>query len=393
MTEPPQKSSLTRQILRVVYAPRKAFEEITQDPKYMGSILILILFVAANVGFGYAILSRSYVEQTSPSVAQSDEWTENMSLWISTPGATIGENFVDFINGSYYGNRSIEFSIVNSSQIFMELTDIGSVNCSGPDGYGSLSLRIKLADPQVGPANATVYLLSQQPSSYFNYSLMDFFSNGTIGVWNNLTIPLGTEKWANNNADWGNITGLKLQFSWPENSNITVLVDGVFFRGVFKSPIETAASSYLLDYGIIGVTQFVIQWVFIGGLIFLMAKASGAKTPLKPILVSVGFAFIILFVQTVANTIAFSTLPKLYYPLEFIGGTQAEMNAAAATIDNAASLVTAFSGYLRLATSVWIVALCAIATRLLTKFSWPKSVLVSTVAFFITAVFSMIIGI
>jgi hypothetical protein len=382
------------QILKVLYAPRKAFEEITQTPKYIGPILILILFVAANVAFGYILISRSYVEQTLPNASESNTWSENATMWDSAPSATVRENFDDFINGSYYGNRSIEFSMPNSSRIFMELTDIGSVNCSGPDGYNNMSLRVKIVNQQITPANASIYLFSQGSSSYFYYNLTNAFTDNTIGVWNNQTeIPLTTEKWVNNGADWGNITGLKLEFGWLENSNITVLVDGVFFRGVFKTPLDIAASSYLLEYSLVGLMEFVIQWILLGGLMFILAKAFGAKTSWTPILVSVGFALIILFVQTVINAIAASTLPSLYYPLEYIGGTQTEVEAAVSRIGDATSLVTAVSGYVRLAASVWIIALCAIAARLLTKFSWTKSVVISAVSFIVTLIIGLFIGI
>lgn len=393
MAEQKQKSSPAHQVLKVLYAPKKAFKEIVQEPKYVGPILILILFTAANVGYGYALLSRSYIEQTFPKSGQLDEWTENATKWISSPGASVTENFVDFVNASDYGNRSISFSMSSSPQIFMELNNIGPVNCSGPDGYKNVSLRIKLVDPQIKPANASVYLFSQEPSDYFYHDLTDVFSNSTSDVWNNLTIPLGNEGWTINHADWGSITGLRLEFSWLENSNITVLVDGLFFRGVFETPLQTAAASYLLDYGIIGLMQFAIQWIFVSGLIFMMTKVFGAKTPWRPIMIAVGFALIILFVQTVLNAVAISTLPNIYYTQEYVGGTSAEMDIGAARLYDQTWLVSTVMGYIRLATSVWIIALCAVATRLLTEFSWIKSVLVSTLAFSLTVLIGMFIGI
>jgi hypothetical protein len=47
-------------------------------------------------------------------------------------------------------------------------------------------------------------------------------------------------------------------------------------------------------------------------------------------------------------------------------------------------LVSQISGYIQIAIIFWTIALCAIATRLLTEFSWSKSFLVATVAYFVT---------
>ncbi len=396
VTEQQKKSSpVYYQILKVLYAPHKAFKEITQNQKYIGPVLIVILFVAANAAYGYAVLSRSYIEQTFPKVDSSaghfDAWTENATLW--TSGANVTENFDDFINGSYYGNRSIEFSTLNSSQISMQLMNVGPVNCSGPDGYKNVSLRIKVVDPQINASSVNIYLFSGDNSKYFNHSLTDEFLNSTAGVWNNLTIPLGTDSWVNNNADWNNIIGLKLEFSWPQNVNITMLVDGLFFRGVFQGPSESAAASYLFSDSVSSLFQFVIRWIFISGILFLAAKALGAKTPWKPILISVGFALIILVVQTTANTIAVSTLITLQYPLEFLGGTSAETTAAFNQIISQTSIFYTVTAYIQMAVLIWIIALCAIATRLLAQFSWIKSAVVGMVAVVATYFIGLILGI
>lgn len=391
MTEQQKKPSpIYDQILQVLYAPRKAFKEIAQEPKYLGPILILILFVAANTAYGYTILSKSYIEQTLPKVdastGQFDVWTENATLWTSAPGVAITENFNDFVNGSYDGNRSISFSALNSSQIFMQLMNIGPVNCSGPDGYKNVSLRIEMVDPLTAPSNASIYLFSGGNSNYLYYNLTNTLSNMSASVWNNLTIPLTTESWVNNGADWSNITGLKLEVGWPQPSNVTMLVDGLFFRGLFQTPMDAAGASYLFSYTLSSVLQFAIEWIFVSGIIFIAARGLGAKTVWKPILILVGFALIVLVVQTLINIIAISTLPNLYYSFEFLGGTTTEMSAAANKLYDQTALVSAISGYVRIATLAWLVALCAIASRLRTELSWIKSALISLVAVGVTTI-------
>ncbi len=379
----PRKNATIHQILEIFYAPQRAFKEIIEEPKYIGPILIMVLFVAANTAYGSAILSRSYLEHTlpnaDPSIGQFDVWTENATLWTSTPGATIKEDFNDFINGSYYGNRSIAFSMPNSSQIFMKLIDIGLVNCSATDGYRNMSLRMKIISPKNAPSNASIYLFSGNNSDYFFYNLTETLSNSKAGVWNNLTIPLATEGWVNNSVDWTRITGMKLEFSWSENSNITILFDGLYFRGVFQAPLNTDASGYLLSYSLSGLLEFIFRWFLIAGIIFLVVKSIGAKTLWKPIFISVGFSLIIFIVMYLVNTIVvLSTLPKLYYSLEYLGGTPTEMTIAAAKIDSQAQLFSTISGYVQIAALVWITTLCAIATRLSTGFSWAKCAIAQT---------------
>jgi len=374
-----------KNIFKVIYAPQKAFKEIIQNPKYIGPILIMILFAAANMGYFYTIVSKTYVEQTLPTAEQLDKWTENATLWTKPLGVDVKDNFVDYINGTYYGNRSIKFSIVNSTQISMQLNDIGPINCSGQDGYKNLHLRIKRTSPDDPPKNATIYLLSATSSDYFYYNLTERFSNSTNKVWNNLTIPLATKSWLNNSADanWGNVTGLKLEFAWHINWNITLLVDGLFFGGIFKSQAENA-TSYMLNFSIVSFMQFTIRWVFLGGLLYIMTKAFKAKTVWRPLLILVGFALITMFVQAVINVAAFSTLPRLDYPLEFLGGVKGETENAYNKIMEKTLLVSQISGYIQIAIIFWTIALCAIATRLLTEFSWSKSFLVATVAYFVT---------
>ena len=371
-----------KNIFKVIYTPQKTFKEISQNPKYIGPILIMILFIAANIGYVYAIISKTYVEQTLPTAEQLDKWTENATLWTGTSGIIIKENFVDYINGTYYGNRSMEFSINNSKQISMQLSAIGFINCSGQDGYKNLYLRIKWISPEDNPKNATIYLFSTTPSDYFRYNLTDEYSNLTSNVWNNLTISLATG-WLSNSADanWGNITGLKLEFAWLNNSNITLLVDGLFFGGIFKSEAENA-TSYMLNFSIVSFMQFTIRWVFLGGLLYVIAKGFRAKTAWRPLLILVGFALITMFIQAVLNAATFSTLPRLDYSLKFLGGVNGEPEKAYDTIMEKTFLASQISGYVQIAMLVWTIALCAIVTRLSTEFSWGKSFLIATVAYF-----------
>ena len=57
-------------IPQVVYAPVKAFKKIIENPKYLGAIIILLLFIGVQIGYEYVQFSKTYTENTSPAVDQ-----------------------------------------------------------------------------------------------------------------------------------------------------------------------------------------------------------------------------------------------------------------------------------------------------------------------------------
>lgn len=369
-------------IFKAIYSPFKAFKEIIENPKYIGPILIMILFVATYATSAYVVASKIYSEQILPTALEKDKWTENGTLWTSDTSITESG---DCISGIYYGNKSIEFSGVNKTQIWMQINNIGPINCSGIEGYKKMSFRIKLICKNTTELNnASLYLYSSQ-SDYFHYNLTKHFTTLNVTIWNNLTIRIGLESgsWlkGTDKADWNNITGLGFEFAWLENMNVTVRLDGLFFRGVFKSELENA-SSYMLNYSLFAFMKFTIEWVILSGVLYIVSKALGGKIVWRPLLILVGFALITLFIQAVINTVTYATLPALHYSLEYLGGVEGEFEIAYNKILEQTWLVSTIGNYVQIAMYIWTIALCAIALRLLTEFFWIKSVLVATAAYF-----------
>lgn len=91
---------------------------------------------------------------------------------------------------------------------------------------------------------------------------------------------------------------------------------------------------------------------------------------------------ITMFVQAAVNVAAFATLPQLYYPLEFLGGVKGESENAYNKISETTRVAGQISSYAEIIVIVWTIALCAIAARMFAEFSWSKSFLVATVAYF-----------
>lgn len=373
-------------IFKVIYSPVKAFKEIIQNPKYTGPMLIMVLFVLANTGFGYVFMSKAYFDQTMPPASKLDEWTQNCTLWTSNVG--IPKCNEDHISGFYYGNRSIEFTVVNGSQIWMRLNITDTLSL-GSEGYKDLSFRVKwIRTDETEPTNVTIRLFSTS-SDYFYYDLTRNFTEPGNNVWNNLTIPLGhqNEKWKNNSvkAEWRNINALELSFAWPSPLNTTVLIDGLFFHGIFK-PVTDIASGYLFNYPLIAFMQFTIQWVVLGGSLYIFCKIFRADAVWKVLLIVAGFALITFFVQTIINTTTLAASPEIYYPLKALGGVHGEADAVYNQILE--QIQFQFIGYVENAMYVWTTVLCAIAVRLLYNFSWIKSSLVAAIA---NAVYFLII--
>jgi hypothetical protein len=372
-------------IFKVIYAPHKAFKEIVQSPKYLGPILIMILYVVANMGFVYTVMSKTYVEQTLPAGSELDEWTENLTGWTSS--ANIAESN-DSLTGIYYGNKSIEFSAINASRIWAQLDNIGSIDCSDLTGYRNVSFRTKLIYPNTTQVPNVSFSLFSGPTDYFYRNLTQRFISANSTLWYNLTVPTGSASaWENPTAraDWKNITSLRFEFAWSENASLVVRVDGLFFRGIFK-PFMEDGIQYVLSYSLSAFMQFFIQWFFLGGLLYVIARPLGAKVAWKPVLIVAGFALVTLLIQTIISTCAYATMPILRYPLEIVGGTKDEFATAYSKILDETWLVSQVTGFVRIAMYFWTIILAGIATRLLTEFSWTKSLLVAAVAYIISII-------
>ncbi len=405
------------EIIQVFYAPHKAFKKIVRDAKFLGPIVILILFVVVQVGASYVVASKSYLEMTVPTSDQGDYWTQNASLWQATPNATVTNNYSDYINSTslYLNTTSIEF-VAQSNNLQIYLYNFGqSVDCSA-GGYTNLSMRVKIVSPNIVPQNVSLMLFSLSPAINFATDLTAQFSNTTIAeqhLWNNLTIPLNTGIWtfSNSAASWSNITGLMMNFTWPASSNVAKVdlrVDGVFFRGVYENELDFyGASSVLLNTALSAATPFLFEWLLLTALIYLLIKGLKGSVVWKPVMVATGFALIILVVQSVILFIVYSTsLPNINYPLEIIAGIPGESDIAYVSVQNSIQQVLTIGSIIQIIVYVWVIALGAFIVREVTalapmspagtpaaeegqiavsqQFGWMKCLLVSAVALVLT---------
>ncbi len=389
---------IVKDIGEVLYAPRKVFAQIIQNPKYLGAVIVLLLFVLAQTAFYYSYFSKNYSEQTFPVGDQFGTLTQNATLWSTSSGAVISYNYGDLINNTFYGNSSLQFALSNSSDIFIELGDFqNSVNCD-PTGFQNISMRIKIVEPQIAPEKATLSLYSLNASNYFQYDLTQDLSNSAVSVWNNLTVPVGSGNWlSNGNPDWQNITGLRLDLAFSTNSSISLRLHGVFFRGIYKTPIEVDSTGFLITILQLVLMQFLFEWLILTALLYIMIKALKGTVTWKPLFAAVGFALITTVIQTLIAIAATTTLPSLYYPIEFLANVPVEAQLINNVVSATAATFSLIFGVFQIATYLWIVALGAIITRTITaptaeglsaapQFGWGKSFLVSGASLFLTIV-------
>ena|GEM_PF-351110 len=413
---------VVKEVLRVLYAPHKAFKDIIQKPGYFGPFILLLIFVLAQVGSSYVTGSRLYIEQTMPVGLEADVWTENATLWQANPDVVISDNGVDFINGSqavagfpdYYGNSSVEFEVSDNNVLQMSLNDFGSQVDCGANGFKDVFFRVKIVTPDAELENVTLTLYSLTDSNFFYYDLTSAFSNSMVNVWNNISVPVGSGDWlSNGNPNWENITGLKLEFAWSSNSDIDLRLDGLFFRGKFKAQIELVGGiiPYLAASALNGFAPFLFEWLILTGLMYLLIKGLKGNVIWRPLMVAVGYALVVIVIQTLVVAVVYTTLPDLYYPLELLAYISGEFEVAFDVLFNQLATVNMAEYILQAVVWVWTVALGTFVTRAITgdkqiaeqvsmgkvtsgtatsgevtPFSWMKCLLVSGASLFLTII-------
>jgi hypothetical protein len=352
-------------ILKVIYAPQKAFKSIVANPKYLGALIVLILFIGLQVGYEYSQFSKTYTEQTTPSIDQLATFTNatltgsdnTTTAWRSSSNVALTNNN-DFFNYSVYvagfglpptdsnayyklfGNSSLEMSANNTSTLTSALDIVSvlssindtlvaqkatplsslTVDCS-PNAFQNLSITLKQIQPQVAPKSANVTLYSTGDTNYYVYDLTSQLSDtSTIGQWTNLTITLGpnAKGWiSSGNPTWGNITALKLDFSYPISSNITIEVGALFFHGEYLTPIQYSSTAILLQFLQLFSLQFLLTWLVLTGIIYLICRfALKSQVLWKPLFIALGMAMFVMVIRGLVNLAATLLLGTVYYPFD-----------------------------------------------------------------------------
>lgn len=389
-------------ILKVLYAPHKAFKQIVENPKYWGPLLIFVIFIALQTSFVYMQSEKIYYEQTFPSATnQLSAWTDNATLWQVNPqSVTISSNSVDTLNNTFYGNSSLQFASSNTDRVSMRLSNFDSIRV-GSDSYQNLSMRLKISGPSVEPTNVVLTLFSLSDSDYFQYDLTSRFSDADATVWNNITVPVGPDaaNWQSaGDATWENITSLELEFTFPESSDITILMQGLFFSGFYQTFMQINSTLFIisiLQQVIFQVIfQFVFLWLLFTGLMYVIIKGLKGNVVWRPLFIAVGFALVILIVQSLLNLAATTVLPPLYSPIEFQTALAGEAQVISDALLAQTATYTTVIAVIALITYSWLAILGAFIVRtLIPEFTWGKSILTSVAAVVVTVILMSLLGV
>ncbi len=376
-------------LAKVLYAPHKAFKQIIQNPKYWGAILVLVLFVAAQAAFQYSYYSKVYFEETNPDINSLGIWTLNSTMWTSQ--AVITNNTGDFLNSTnyLYGLSSLQFDQVNSSSLSMRLNNIGTVDC-GPNGYKNFSMRAKIVNPTAVPQSVNLTMYSSSDANYFRNDITSMFAASSSTTWNNLTIPVGSgaSGWQSTGSpNWESITYISMDFGFADNSSITVRLEGVFFRGIFQTAIESDGMGFLFYVLQLVFTQFLFEWLILSALFFIIIKVLKGTITWKPLFIAVGFALIVMVVQALISIAATPTLPPVHLPVELIVSVPVEAVTLANALTPLMATFNTISSAVQLAAWVWLGALGAFVVRaLMPEFSWGKCIAASSGALVVTII-------
>ncbi len=344
-------------VLKTLYSPLKAFEEIVKKPDVKGPLLILALFLIITAGLQYA--SAAKISDEEP-MANRDEWTET-SEW-ALKWASNGEESTRDAD-SVSGNYSVMSSVAANESVWMRLTDIGPINCSGDGAYERLSFSIKwLHENGIFPdSEVALHLLSNNDNGHFKLDISDRISNSS-DRWGNVTVDVGpkSQGWEPvGSPNWENIAGLEFRLVWSVPLNLTMKIDDLYFAdfvpltkyyfdGWFSSLMMTALS-------------FFFNWGVYGGILLLAIKLFGEKAgSWKELFVVVGYLFSVKIVYLLVTISFVPLLPEVR--LESLGEIWYP------TLPYQAIL------YLSIVTDVWMAVLCTIAVHFLYNFTWKKAI-------------------
>jgi len=167
---------------------------------------------------------------------------------------------------------------------------------------------------------------------FYQYDLTSQLSSvSTVDQWTNLTIPLGANAagWTSSgNPTWSNITSLKMGFTYPSSSNITIHIGALFFHGQYLTPIQYNSTGILLQFLQLFSLQFIFAWFIVTGIIYLICRLQKNAVLWKPLFIALGFAMFIMVIRALVNLAATLTLPAVYYPFDLSLGVRFDPYAA-----------------------------------------------------------------
>jgi hypothetical protein len=367
-----------REVFQVLYSPVKAFKKIIEKPDIKGVLLVLLLLTVSSVAVQYVLSSKQLIEIRNP---ENDDWTEaltNQHNW--TSDGSLSLDVTDY----QLGNSSISSSALEATSIWLKLTGINSINCSEETSYPELFFWINWTnDAESFPSSGTLRLFSGSEDSYFEKDITDILASS--GEWTNMTLNVGPDQgWASpNSPDWQNITGIEFNLVWSNSANLTLNIDGLFFR-TFASSIEQG-TFYIEIISVI--LQVGMNWIIWAGVIVIVAKLLFHEDlgQWNVFFIIIGYVFMVTVISDIITVILASPLPNLMYLFDSTSGLYYSRNFELWLSNWAYQVLTLliWIGY------AWRTALSAIVIRLMKNTTWGKALTISVIAFAVRFVITL----
>jgi hypothetical protein len=197
---------------------------------------------------------------------------------------------------------------------------------------------------------------------------------------------------------------------WSENADVELLVDRLFFKGDYEVLMEIYGLSYLANAALNGFAPFLFEWLLLTGLMYVMIKGLKGNVIWRPLMVAVGFALIVIVIQSFLLVGIYTALPDVYYPLAVLAGAPGEFEVAYQVILDTIASVTMATAVVQAAIYIWTVVLGTFIVRAVTSdpkiaeqantsatsdapatsevegFSWMKCLLISGLSLFVTII-------
>lgn len=353
-------------IFKVLFSPMKTFEEIVKKPNIKGPILILLIMLPITLGGQYISGTKFFLEIPTP---ENDLWTEkqtNQPSFLWEPDDTIAFDNNDFIIGNY----SVSASLINSSLIWMRLTNI-EYSSYFKENDSRLFFSIKWVNEEnVPPTNATLQLfLFSNVSERFELDIKSDVANSS-NVWANVSANFNSENWTHNNSTiQANITGIGFQLRWADSANLTLKIDDLFF-GTYTSLSSSNTFAPQLAYLLMqNSIQFLLEWIILSGVVFLLLKSLSDWTgPWKNLLSTVGYSYSPSIIYSGVLVLLFLFLPPVFFPYNI--SYSESLNIYQLSWGIPISVVgLVYYG--------WLTILCGISLKKLHELSWSKAFLIS----------------
>ncbi|MCW4052059.1 MAG: YIP1 family protein [Candidatus Bathyarchaeota archaeon] len=352
-------------ILKVLYSPLKAFEEIAKKPDIKGPILILLITLPITMGVQYVSGANFFLERPFP---EKDLWTEEPSapqsfLW--APESGIVFNSTDHVEGNF----SVSTAVLNSAIIQMQLTGIGNLNISKEE-YSHLSFRLKWIHPaNEKPNSATLQLFSlNNTDDRFELDIEPLIANST-DIWGNVTslksLDLTNTNYVREGSPtWENITGIGFQLAWEDQADITLRIDELFF-GRYEDLTSSNSLGVLLPSIMRSGINFLVEWIILSAIAFLALKSFANWTgQWKNLWLVVGYVYASSIVYLMALLSVSFFLPPIFLPYTATYAEYVNLQQSAWGLP---------VSILGLANYVWTTVLCTIALKKVNGLGWTKA--------------------